>query len=103
MISGQAEGGDASGQILVNGQDRTTEVMREYSAYVRQNDRLLPHLTVKETLMFVAQLKLPKSWSHIKIEDRVGGEWFFLYICFSVCLSVHVYLSVYLLSIDLMN
>ncbi len=36
-----------------------------YSAYVRQDDRLLGNLTVRETLMFVAQLKLPKKTHHV--------------------------------------
>ena len=72
MISDQAEGGDVTGTILINGEERTAESIKDYSTYVRQNDRLLPHLTVRETLMFVAQLKLPTSWSQIEIKDRVG-------------------------------
>ena len=51
---------------------RTKEMMKEISAYVRQDDYLLPNLSVSETLLFVAELKLPSSYSKEKKIDRVN-------------------------------
>lgn len=59
--------------MFLNGVPWTRQMVRSCSAYVRQDDRLLAHLTVKETLMFVAQLKLPSSFSKEDIEHRVDG------------------------------
>jgi len=50
---------------------RNKEMMKDISAYVRQDDYLLPNLTVRETLLFVAELKLPSSYSRQKKLDRV--------------------------------
>ena len=47
-------------------------MMKDISAYVRQDDYLLPNLTVKETLLFVAELKLPASFSRQKKVERVN-------------------------------
>jgi ATP-binding cassette subfamily G (WHITE) protein 8 (sterolin 2) len=47
-------------------------MMKECSAYVKQDDCLLEHLTVKETLTFVAYLKLPANWPSEKIEQQVN-------------------------------
>jgi ABC-type multidrug transport system ATPase subunit len=51
---------------------RTKDIMKEISAYVRQDDYLLPNLTVRETLLFVAELKLPSSYSRERKIDRVN-------------------------------
>ena len=59
-------------QVLVNNKRRTKELMKEISSYVRQDDYLLPNLTVRETLLFVAQLKLPSSYSQEKKLERVN-------------------------------
>ena len=70
-ISCQTSSGEVTGEVLINDKPTTLDIVKKHSAYVRQNDRLLPHLTVEETLMFVAQLKLPKSWSYEQIKTRV--------------------------------
>ena len=64
--------GHVTGQCLINGTERTSAMIKRCSAYVRQNDRLLPHLSVRDTLLFVAQLKLPRDWSKQQVEDRVS-------------------------------
>lgn len=54
------------GQILFNGVDVVPlgkTGRGERSAYVKQDDTLLPHLTVRETLRFNAELRLPPSVS----------------------------------------
>lgn len=72
VIACNTDQGDITGEVKLNGKPRTPEKIKECAAYVRQDDRLLPHLTVKETLSFVAKLKLPKDWSHQEIQQRVG-------------------------------
>ena len=68
----QADQGDVTGNVRLNGASRTPRMIKECAAYVRQDDRLLPHLSVKETLSFVAKLKLPKDWSYQEVQQRVG-------------------------------
>lgn len=46
----------ASGSILYNGNPRISSIR---SAYVMQHDILIPTLTVKETLLYAAELRLP--------------------------------------------
>lgn len=72
VIACRTEGGGLiSGDVCLNNVSRTSTMVRGCSAYVRQDDRLLPHLTVKETLMFVAQLKLPTTFTTEQIKRRV--------------------------------
>lgn len=73
VLAGRNDGGGVEGEMFLNGVPWTRQMVRSCSAYVRQDDRLLAHLTVKETLMFVAQLKLPSSFSKEDIENRVDG------------------------------
>ncbi|XP_067681293.1 ATP-binding cassette sub-family G member 8-like [Haliotis asinina] len=63
--------GEVTGEVYLNGVARTRTMLDACSAYVRQDDRLLGNLTVRETLMFVAQLKLPTNMKQIEMEDRV--------------------------------
>lgn len=51
-----ATGIKASGSILYNGNPRISSIR---SAYVMQHDILIPTLTVKETLLYAAELRLP--------------------------------------------
>ncbi|XP_060071936.1 ATP-binding cassette sub-family G member 8-like [Ylistrum balloti] len=71
VLAGRNDGGEVRGEIYLNDVARTNSMIRSCSAYVRQDDRLLAHLTVKETLMFVAQLKLPTTMSMKQVEKRV--------------------------------
>ncbi|KAJ8308063.1 hypothetical protein KUTeg_012937 [Tegillarca granosa] len=73
VIAGRNDGGEVTGEVYLNSVARTNSMIRACSAYVRQDDRLLAHLTVKETLMFVAQLKLPSKFLHSQIEARVDS------------------------------
>ncbi|WAR18263.1 ABCG8-like protein [Mya arenaria] len=74
VIACRTEGsGLIDGDVYLNNHQRTSAMVRGCSAYVRQDDRLLPHLTVKETLMFVAQLKLPTTFTSSQIEKRVDS------------------------------
>ncbi|XP_074898132.1 ATP-binding cassette sub-family G member 8 [Buteo buteo] len=60
-----------SGQITINNKPSTPQLVKKCIAHVRQDDRLLPHLTVRETLLFVAKLRLPKFFSDSQRKKRV--------------------------------
>ncbi|KAM5164699.1 ATP-binding cassette sub-family G member 8 [Mantella aurantiaca] len=72
IITCKDEGGKIkTGQILINGKLTTKHLVKKCVAHVRQDDQLLPHLTVRETLSFIAKLRLPKSYSHQQRQKRV--------------------------------
>ncbi|KAM8947213.1 ATP-binding cassette sub-family G member 8 [Pelodytes ibericus] len=72
IITCKDEGGKIkSGQILINGRLTSKQLVKKCVAHVRQDDQLLPHLTVKETLSFIAKLRLPKSYSEQQRNKRV--------------------------------
>lgn len=60
-----------SGQVLINGRPNSHQLVKKSIAHVRQDDRLLPHLTVRETLSFVAKLRLPTHFSQAQRDQRV--------------------------------
>ncbi|KAG0578668.1 hypothetical protein KC19_4G040700 [Ceratodon purpureus] len=59
VLAGRIKPGSGSGSILVNGQPMDMQHFRRISGYVMQDDALFPMLTVKETLMYSARLRLP--------------------------------------------
>lgn len=66
-VSGLVKGDTKlTGTILVNGETRNEAKFRRISAYVLQDDRLYPHLTVHETLMMSAHFFLPDSFTDEK-------------------------------------
>ncbi|XP_056147568.1 ATP-binding cassette sub-family G member 8 [Lampris incognitus] len=72
VITCRDEGGTmTSGHILINGEPSTPQLVRKSIAHVRQDDRLLPHLTVRETLVFVAKLRLPTHFTQAQRDKRV--------------------------------
>ncbi|CAM6122461.1 unnamed protein product [Calypogeia fissa] len=50
-----------AGNITLNGEQVSNSLLRSISAYVMQDDLLFPMLTVQETLMFAAEVRLPNS------------------------------------------
>ncbi|KAG8443621.1 hypothetical protein GDO86_008969 [Hymenochirus boettgeri] len=72
IITCKDEGGKIkSGQILINGKVSTKHRIKKCVAHVRQDDQLLPHLTVRETLTFIARLRLPNTFSEEQRQKRV--------------------------------
>ncbi|KAL3695275.1 hypothetical protein R1sor_009351 [Riccia sorocarpa] len=61
------------GTITLNGEQVSSTLLRSISAYVMQDDLLFPMLTVKETLTFAAEVRLPSSTHDAeRRRDRVG-------------------------------
>ena len=54
------------GEVLVNGKGMDKHFAKN-SSYVLQHDLMLPFLTVEETLMYAARLRLPK---HLDLERK---------------------------------
>ncbi len=54
--------GQVTGQVLLNGQPRTRDLIHKSSAYVMQDNVFISALTVYETLYFAALLRLPETW-----------------------------------------
>ncbi|XP_067901320.1 ATP-binding cassette sub-family G member 8 isoform X2 [Heterodontus francisci] len=72
IITCRDEGGKIkSGKILINEMPVNKQLVKKCVAHVRQDDRLLPNLTVKETLTFVAKLRLPNDFSEEQRNNRV--------------------------------
>lgn len=69
-ISGRINGSDLEGGFLVNGAPMDA-TFRRVSGYVMQDDQLYPLLSVRETLMFSARLRLPDSMSAAEKAARV--------------------------------
>lgn len=70
QMSGRMKGSrlSSSGRTLFNGSEDASHIR---SAFVIQQDLLLPTLTVRETLMYAAQLRLPPSVSQAERRQLV--------------------------------
>jgi len=64
---------ELTGEVLVNNRPRDDKGFRRVSAYVVQDDRLYPHLTVHETLTLAAHFFLPSSATDEEKESIVTG------------------------------
>ncbi|XP_076463806.1 ATP-binding cassette sub-family G member 5-like [Babylonia areolata] len=65
--------GTVTGFMTYNGRRCTKDMMQQRMSYVIQADRLLPNLTVRETLTYTAYLKLPGYVMRTRIEDTVDS------------------------------
>ncbi|EGC40363.1 ABC transporter G family protein [Dictyostelium purpureum] len=70
ILANRKESGEITGSVLINGQEIDDDYKRLCS-YVVQEDILLPTITVRETLRFYADLKLPPSWTNKEKVERI--------------------------------
>ncbi|KAJ3288104.1 hypothetical protein HK104_008336 [Borealophlyctis nickersoniae] len=61
VLSGRIPSGTPSGLILANGKIRDARRWKQLVGYVEQEDLMYTNLTVRETLMYAATLRLPRE------------------------------------------
>jgi ABC-type multidrug transport system ATPase subunit len=71
IIAGKTKSGKIGGSVLLDGQIASKDFLRQNVAYVDQDDLLLPTLTVRETVLFSAKLRLPESVSFDEKKAKV--------------------------------
>ncbi|XP_044485244.1 ABC transporter G family member 10-like [Mangifera indica] len=71
ILAGKISLQNMAGQVLVNGRPMVVSCFRKISGYVTQDDALFPLLTVEETLMFSALLRLPGGRKEAATRVRV--------------------------------
>ncbi len=62
-MAGKSKSGKISGEILINGQRLANPKFRSICGFVDQEDLLVSTLTVRECLLFSANLRLPESYT----------------------------------------
>ncbi|KAL3521007.1 hypothetical protein ACH5RR_019156 [Cinchona calisaya] len=70
-LANRVSKGSLKGMITLNGEQLDSKLLKVISAYVMQDDLLFPMLTVEETLMFAAELRLPGSVTKLEKKQRV--------------------------------
>ena len=69
VLAGRQRGGVCSGEIMLNGERVHEKSFVRLSGYVMQHDHLIETLTVRETLMFAANMKMSTS---ITRKDKIA-------------------------------
>ncbi|GJM94415.1 hypothetical protein PR202_ga11056 [Eleusine coracana subsp. coracana] len=72
-LAGRIARDSLKGHVSLNGEPLQGRRLRAISAYVMQDDLLYPMLTVRETLLFAAEFRLPRSLSPEKKRARVDA------------------------------
>ncbi|XP_047063350.1 ABC transporter G family member 1-like [Lolium rigidum] len=72
-LAGRIASDSLSGAITLNGEPLHGRRIRSISAYVMQDDLLHPMLTVRETLLFAAELRLSRSLAPARKRERVDA------------------------------
>lgn len=57
-LAGRISSGSLKGRVSLDGMEMSPSLIKRTSAYIMQDDRLFPTLTVYETLMFAADFRL---------------------------------------------
>ncbi|KAF9428734.1 hypothetical protein BGZ94_001269 [Podila epigama] len=71
ILARRQKSGTVSGQIYVNGRIVSSQEYKRVVGYVDQEDTLMPTLTVYETIMYSALLRLPREMSYEAKRYRV--------------------------------
>lgn len=72
VLSGKLKG-KFEGDVYLNNQRLDKRMMKRVSAFVPQEDILPGSMTTYETLMFYANLKLPKDTTHSQKDEMISG------------------------------
>ncbi|KAK3026259.1 hypothetical protein RJ639_041635 [Escallonia herrerae] len=70
-LAGRIAQGSLEGSVRIEGKPVTTSYMKMISSYVMQDDQLFAMLTVFETFMFAAEVRLPPTISRSEKKKRV--------------------------------
>ncbi|KAF6150879.1 hypothetical protein GIB67_020962 [Kingdonia uniflora] len=70
-LAGKIARGSLEGSVRIDGRPVNTSYMKKVSSYVMQDDQLFSMLTVFETFMFAAEVRLPSSISRAEKQRRV--------------------------------
>ncbi|KIK89135.1 hypothetical protein PAXRUDRAFT_831789 [Paxillus rubicundulus Ve08.2h10] len=73
ILAHRSKLGIVTGSILINGRPATPSQVRQVSGYVDQEDTLMGTLTVYETVLYSALLRLPRDMSEEEKIARVHG------------------------------
>ncbi|KAJ1564397.1 hypothetical protein HK405_014974, partial [Cladochytrium tenue] len=73
LLAGKTKSGVTAGAVTVGGEVATEDQLRELVGYVDQEDLLLSTMTVRETLLFSAELRLPESMTAAQRAARVDA------------------------------
>lgn len=71
ILANRTKTGNVSGDVYVNGHNLSPSEYRKLIGYVDQEDTMIPTLTVYETILYSALLRLPRSMSKAAKEFRV--------------------------------
>lgn len=88
-LAGRIASGSLKGRVSLDGKEMSPSLIKRVSAYVMQEDRLFPMLTVYETLMFAADFRLglvPLAEKKERVEQLI--EQLGLTVCILVA-SIH--------------
>lgn len=76
VLAGRKTGGNVEGNICISGHPKNQDTFARVSGYCEQNDIHSPCLTVLESLLFSAQLRLPSTvdieTQRVSIHDLFG-------------------------------
>ena len=72
VLAGRKTGGYIEGDIRISGYPKKQETFSRISGYCEQNDIHSPNVTVKESLIYSAWLRLPKD---VDKRKRMVNEW----------------------------
>uniref|UniRef100_A0ACD5XRT2 Uncharacterized protein n=1 Tax=Avena sativa TaxID=4498 RepID=A0ACD5XRT2_AVESA len=72
-LAGRIARESLQGSVTLNGETLHGRRLRAISAYVMQDDLLYPMLTVRETLLFAAEFRLPRALSPARKRERVDA------------------------------
>ena len=59
-----------TGTVHINGKPYDSNFLKSMSGYVMQDDLIHAYLTVHETLMYTAELRMPRSTTHAERLQR---------------------------------